>query len=120
MDERHYKVMRLLEANPAMSPRDLARELGISLGKINYCLQALIQKGWIKASNFRNRQNKAAYMYLLTPRGLEQKATLTLRFLRIKLKEFETLRAEISQMQKDVDNATRASARTGASRGAEG
>ena len=65
--------MRVLEANPGMSQRDLARKLGISLGKANYCLQALIRKGWIKARNFKNSQNKAAYMYLLTPRGLEMK-----------------------------------------------
>lgn len=102
MSDEHYKLMRLLEANPEMSQRDLARELGISLGKVNYCLQALIKKGWIKARNFTNSQNKAAYMYLLTPRGIEQKAMLTVRFLHAKMQEYEALRAEIRQMRREA------------------
>jgi EPS-associated MarR family transcriptional regulator len=101
-EEIHYKLMRLLQANPQMSQRDAARELGISLGKVNYCLRALVSKGWVKASNFKNSQNKAAYMYLLTPRGLEQKASLTLRFLNVKLREYEALRAEIEQMKREA------------------
>jgi EPS-associated MarR family transcriptional regulator len=100
-EEIHYKLMRLLQANPGMSQRDAARELGISLGKVNYCLRALMRKGWIKASNFKNSQNKAAYMYLLTPRGLEEKASLTLRFLNVKLREYEVLQAEIEQMRQE-------------------
>lgn len=102
----HYKLMRLLEANPEMSQRELARELGISLGKVNYCLRALIEKGWVKASNFTNSHNKAAYMYLLTPRGIEHKATLTVQFLRAKVREYETLRAEIEQMQREADQSS--------------
>jgi EPS-associated MarR family transcriptional regulator len=98
-EEIHYKLMRMLQANPQMSQRDAARELGVSLGKVNYCLRALVRRGWVKASNFKNSQNKAAYMYLLTPRGLEQKASLTLRFLQVKLREYEALRAEIEQMR---------------------
>jgi EPS-associated MarR family transcriptional regulator len=85
-----------------MSQRDLARELGVSLGKVNYCLQALIKKGWIKASNFTNSHNKAAYMYLLTPRGIEQKASLTVRFLQAKMREYEALRAEIKQIRREA------------------
>jgi EPS-associated MarR family transcriptional regulator len=100
-EEIHYKLMRLLQANPQMSQRDVARELGVSLGKVNYCLRALVKKGWVKASNFKNSQNKAAYMYLLTPRGLEQKASLTLRFLNVKLREYEALQAEIEQMRRE-------------------
>jgi EPS-associated MarR family transcriptional regulator len=100
--DMHYKLMRLLEANPEMSQREVARELGISLGKVNYCLQALIKKGWIKASSFTNSQNKAAYMYLLTPRGIEQKATLTVRFLQAKVQEYEALRAEIRQIRREA------------------
>lgn len=109
MSDEHYKLMRLLEANPEMSQRDLARELGISLGKVNYCLQALVQKGWVKARNFTNSQNKAAYMYLLTPRGIEQKAQLTVRFLHVKMREYEALRAEIKQMRREakIDAETR-------------
>jgi EPS-associated MarR family transcriptional regulator len=102
-DETHYKLMRLIEANPEMSQRDVARKLGISLGKANYCLRALVEKGWIKASNFKNSQNKAAYIYLLTPRGIDQKARLTLQFLRIKIREYERLRLEIEQMQNEAD-----------------
>ena len=102
MSDVHVKLMRLLEANPEMSQRDLARELGVSLGKVNYCLQALIKKGWIKASNFTNSHNKAAYMYLLTPRGIEQKASLTVRFLQAKMREYEALRAEIKQIRREA------------------
>ena len=101
-DEMHYKLMQLLEANPRISQRDVARELGISLGKVNYCVQALVCKGWIKAARFKNSQNKAAYIYLLTPHGLEEKAKLTVRFLQIKMREYETLRVEIEQMRAEA------------------
>jgi EPS-associated MarR family transcriptional regulator len=94
----HYKLLRLLETHPGMSQREAARALGISLGKLNYCVQALIYKGWIKAAHFKNNRNKKAYMYLLTPRGIEEKSRLTVRFLQIKMREYETLRAEIEQM----------------------
>ena len=102
-EEIHYKLMRLLNANPKMSQRDVARELGVSLGKVNYCLRALIRKGWIKVTNFKNSNNKAAYMYLLTPNGLEQKTSLALRFLHSKLREYEQLRAEIRQMRQEAE-----------------
>ena len=105
-DEVRYKLMRLLEANPGMSQRDAARELGISLGRLNYCVQALIRKGWVKATRFKNSRNKAAYMYLLTPRGIEEKASLTLAFLQIKTREYETLRAEIEQIRQEVERRT--------------
>jgi EPS-associated MarR family transcriptional regulator len=101
-DEIRYKLVRLLDANPTMSQRDVARELGISLGKANFCLQALMQKGWIKATNFKNSRNKAAYMYLLTPRGLEGKASLTLRYLQKKMREYEALRVEIEEMRREA------------------
>lgn len=109
MTDIHYKLMRLLQANPEMSQRDLARELGISLGRVNYCMRALIKKGWIKATNFTNSQNKAAYMYLLTPRGIEQKASLAVKFLQMKLREYEALRDEISQIRREaeLDQASR-------------
>jgi len=86
-----------------MSQRDAARELGISLGKLNFCVRALIRKGLVKATRFKNSRNKAAYMYLLTPRGIEEKASLTLAFLQIKMREYETLRDEIEQIRRDVD-----------------
>jgi len=94
----HYKLLRFLEAHPGMSQREAARALGISLGKLNYCVQALICKGWVKAAHFKNNRNKRTYMYLLTPRGIEEKSKLTVRFLQIKMREYETLRAEIEQM----------------------
>ena len=104
-DEMRYKLLKLLYANPRLSQRDVARELGISLGRVNYCLQALVRKGWIKASRFTNSRNKAAYMYLLTPRGMEAKIRLTFEFLRIKLREYETLRDEIEQIRREAEAA---------------
>jgi EPS-associated MarR family transcriptional regulator len=102
-EETRYQVMRLLEANPELSQRDVARELGISLGKVNYCVQALIRKGWVKAANFKNSHRKAAYMYLLTPRGMEEKGRLTLQFLGIKIREYEKLRVEIDEMRREAE-----------------
>src|SRR3954464_6289765 len=80
-EEVRYKLLKLLEPNPQLSQREVAKELGISLWKVNYCLQALVDKGWIKATNFKNSRNKTAYMYLLTPRGFDEKARVTARFL---------------------------------------
>jgi len=80
----------------------MARELGMSLGKVNYCLRALIELGLIKAANFKNSKNKSAYMYLLTPRGIEEKARVTARFLQAKQREYEELRAEIEQLSKEA------------------
>lgn len=102
-----YRLMRLLEANPRMSQRDAARELGISLGKVNYGLQALIQKGWVKATRFKNSHNKAAYMYLLTRRGIEEKASLTVRFLQLKMREYAALRAEIDEIRREFEDSSR-------------
>lgn len=104
-DETRYKVLRLLEGNPEMSQRDVARALGVSLGKVNYCVNALLRKGWIKATNFKNSHNKAAYMYLLTPRGVEQKGRLTLEFLHRKVREYELLRDEIRQLRREFDES---------------
>jgi EPS-associated MarR family transcriptional regulator len=104
-DEMRYKLLKLLDANPRLSQRDVARELDISVGKVNYCLKALVGKGWIKASRFTNSRNKAAYMYLLTPRGMEAKIRLTFLFLRIKLREYETLRDEIDEIRREADAA---------------
>lgn len=102
MDEVHYKVLRLLEENPQITQRQLAKKLDISLGKANYCLKALLAKGWVKANNFRSNDNKLAYAYLLTPGGIEAKAKLTVRFLRRKKAEYERLRQEIMQLQNEV------------------
>jgi EPS-associated MarR family transcriptional regulator len=102
-DETHYQVLRLLNANPEMSQRDVARKLGVSLGKVNYCVKALVQKGWVKVTNFKNNHNKVAYMYLLTPRGIEQKGRMTLQFLHRKVQEYEILQAEIQQMRLETE-----------------
>ena len=101
--ETHLKVLRHLEANPSITQRELAQELGISLGKANYCLKALIQKGWIKANNFKNNKNKAAYAYLLTPKGIENKAQITVHYLKTKMQEYETLKQEIAELKNEVN-----------------
>ncbi len=98
----HYKLMRLLDENPGMSQRDAARELGVSLGKLNYCLRALMGRGWVKAANFKNSQNKAAYLYMLTPSGISQKANLAVEYLKEKVSEYEALRVEIERMQRET------------------
>ena len=102
-DEIRYKLLKLIEANPQMSQREVANELGISLGKTNYCLKALIQKGTLKASNFRNSQNKLAYLYKLTPKGIEEKAHVTSQFLRMKIAEYEALKEEIKQLRTEAE-----------------
>lgn len=102
-DEYRYKILKILETNPEISQRDLARKLDISLGRVNFCLKALIEKGLLKASNFRNSQNKLAYMYLLTPKGLEEKSVITARFLKVKLQEYANLQAEIEELRKDTN-----------------
>jgi MarR family transcriptional regulator, temperature-dependent positive regulator of motility len=102
-DDMRYRLMRLLKANPGMSQRDVARELGISLGKVNYCLRSLVERGWIKATRFTNSRNKAAYLYLLTARGIDAKARITMRFLRSKMLEYEALKIEISQIRHDAE-----------------
>ena len=101
-DEYRYKILRLLEADPQMSQRSLGRALGISLGKVNYCLQALIDKGLVKANNFKNSQNKQAYIYLLTRRGVAEKARATVHFLIRKVGEYEALEKEIQQLRSEV------------------
>lgn len=101
-DEYRYKILKLVEAQPEISQRELAKNLGISLGKTNFCIKALIDVGSLKASNFRNNQNKLAYMYLLTPKGLEEKSTVAIRFLKAKMQEFEQLQVEIGLMMNET------------------
>jgi EPS-associated MarR family transcriptional regulator len=101
-DEYRYKLLQLLEANPQASQRELANALGISLGKVNYCLNALIEKGLIKARNFTNSHNKRAYMYYLTPQGMREKARVTVRFFKQRLQEYETLQREIETLRREA------------------
>lgn len=102
-EERHLKVLRLLEQNPEMTQRELAKALGVSVGATNYCLKALVGKGWVKLENFQKNRNKLGYLYLLTPMGIAAKAQLTASFLQRKMAEYEALRAEIDQLQAEVD-----------------
>ena len=101
--EIHLKVLRHLESNPNVTQRELAGHLGVSLGKANYCLKALIEKGFIKARNFKNSNHKRAYLYVLTPRGIDEKARISVAFLRQKLNEYEQLKNEIAQLQHEVN-----------------
>ena len=101
-DEIRYRILRELERDPLMSQRDLAESLGVSVGKTNYCLRALVDRGLVKVENFRRSGNKLAYAYQLTPRGIADKAKVTKRFLQIKLKEYESLQSEIEQLRREV------------------
>jgi EPS-associated MarR family transcriptional regulator len=101
-EDVRFRMMRLLEANPEMSQRQIARELGISLGGVNYCLNALVEKGLVKIENFRTSPAKLRYAYMLTPKGLREKARLTRGFLRRKMAEYETLKAEIESIEAEL------------------
>jgi EPS-associated MarR family transcriptional regulator len=103
-EENHLKVLRLLESDPELSQRELSRALGISLGKTNYCMRALLDKGLIKMQNFRNSGNKLGYAYLLTPAGMAAKAELTRNFLKLKVQEYEALKQEIEQLQREMNS----------------
>ena len=101
-DEIRLRILRELENDPGLSQRDLAKALGVSLGRTNYCLRALVEKGLVKVENFRKSGNKLAYAYQLTPRGISDKARITRRYLQIKLKEFKALESEIDELRKEV------------------
>jgi EPS-associated MarR family transcriptional regulator len=102
-EDMNYQLLKLIEQNPELSQRQLAESLGVSLGKANYCLRALIDKGLVKAKNFKNSSNKAAYLYLLTPRGVEAKAKISVRFLARKVEEYEALRVEIEELKVELE-----------------
>lgn len=102
-DETRYRLLKLLEEDPGLSQRDLARRMGVSLGKVNYCLRALLDKGHVKAVNFRNSRNKAAYIYQLTPAGISAKVRVTRQFLARKVAEYESLQAEVARLQAEVE-----------------
>jgi EPS-associated MarR family transcriptional regulator len=100
--EVRYRLLSYLAEHPDATQRELARELGVSVGKVNYCLKALISKGWVKIRNFQKSEHKAAYLYLLTAKGIEEKVQVTSAFLRRKLDEYEQLRAEIERLRREV------------------
>ena len=104
-NEIHLKVLREIEGNPKITQRELAQQLGVSLGKVNYCLKALIDRGWVKATNFKNSHNKVAYAYLLTPNGLEEKAKITVRFLKQRMHDYEMIKQEILELQAEINGS---------------
>lgn len=101
-DDISLAILRTLERQPDISQRELATQMGVSLGKANYCLRALIEKGCVKLENFRRSNNKLAYAYILTPRGIEEKARVTHAFLRRKEAEYEHIRQEIEVLRCEV------------------
>lgn len=105
--------MRILQENPDLTQRELAEELGVSVGGLNYCLKALMEKGWVKVQNFSQSKNKFGYVYILTPRGIAEKAALTSRFLKRKMEEYELLKAEIETLRKEVGDKAATEQRMG-------
>lgn len=101
-EDTYFRVMRILQKNPDLTQRELADKLGISVGGLNYCLKALMEKGWVKMQSFAHSKNKFGYVYVLTRRGISEKAALTSRFLRRKMEEYEELRTEIDSLTKEV------------------
>lgn len=101
-EETRYRLIKKIETNPDISQRELASELGISLGKVNYCLKALINIGLVKAGNFARASNKTDYAYCLTPAGVKEKAAMTIRFLERKQQQFDQLKKEIEQLKGEV------------------
>jgi EPS-associated MarR family transcriptional regulator len=97
-----FETIRTLEKNPAQSQRDLASALGVSVGRVNYCLKALAEKGMVKVENYRTSTNRLAYLYLLTPAGVAEKAVLTRRFLARKMAEYDALKCEIAALQREL------------------
>ena len=101
-DEVRYRLLLYLDQHPHASQRELARELGVSVGKINYCIRAFVERGWVKMRNFRKSPHKLSYAYILTPNGIEEKIRVTSSFLRRKLAEYEALSAEIERLSREV------------------
>jgi EPS-associated MarR family transcriptional regulator len=101
-DETHFRVMRILQDNPDLTQRELAQKLGISVGGLNYCLNALIVKGFVKVSNFQQSKNKFKYVYLLTPQGFAEKVVMTSRFLKRKMDEYDALKGEIESLKAEM------------------
>ena len=98
-EDTSFRVMRILEEDPDLTQRELAAQLGMSLGELNYCIKALIEKGYVKVENFQKNKNKLKYVYVLTPCGIAQKTALTGRFLHRKMEEYEILKKEIELLQ---------------------
>ena len=102
-DQVHFDLLRKFEANPEYTQRELSKEMGVSLGKVNYCINKLVEKGLVKLTNFSRNPNKVGYIYLLTPKGIEEKTRLTFAFLKIKMIEYEMLKEEINSLKLDTE-----------------
>ena len=101
--EIHYRLLKVLSQDPQLGQRDMAKRMGISLGKVNYCISELAAKGWIKITRFRSAKDKIPYTYMLTPKGLEEKGRLTIRFLERKLSEYEEIKKQIRELHYEVE-----------------
>jgi EPS-associated MarR family transcriptional regulator len=102
-EDTYFRVMRILQENPDLNQRELAEKLGISVGGLNYCLKALMEKGLVKMKNFAKSKNKFGYVYVLTPSGVAEKAAITHRFLQRKIDEYEALKAEIEVLRVEAE-----------------
>lgn len=100
-EDTYFRVMRILQEDPDLTQRELAEKLGVSVGGLNYCLKALMEKGWVKMQNFAHSKNKFGYVYMLTPRGISEKTALTSRFLKRKMEEYESLKSEIEVLRRE-------------------
>lgn len=107
VEDLHFRVLKLIQDNPDMSQRDLAKQLGVSNGKLHYCMRALIDKGLVKLGNFANSKHHLGYAYLLTPKGIAKKANMTGAFLKRKMAEYEALQAEIAALQAELGSPRR-------------
>ena len=103
--ELQFRVLRLLESNPHLTQRDLSKSLGVSLGGVNYCLNALVAKGLVKIENFKKNKDRWAYAYLLTPQGIAEKTALTGAFLKQKMWEYKQLKEEIENLSQEINLA---------------
>jgi len=101
--EIHLNLLNLLQEEPKLTQREMNRKMGVSLGKINYCISALTKKGMIKVERFKKAENKSAYKYRLTPKGLEEVANLTISFLKIRITEYDKIKKEIKSLSKQID-----------------
>ena len=106
-ENQHFQLLKLLQTHPHLSQRELAEKMGVSLGKANYCMRALIEKGLVKLENFRHAEKKRKYAYLLTPAGIEEKTRITLAFLRRKEAEFKKIKSEVKALQIELGNSDR-------------
>lgn len=102
--DSEYNILKILQKNPNLSQREVAKEMGLSLGKTNYIIHALIEKGLIKLSNFRRSDNKIAYLYLLTPKGVAERSILAKAFLERKINAFEKLQSEIKNLKREIND----------------